>query len=97
MVTVTTLEVDAESAASPLYAALSEWFPTLSVLRVSTPLPEVKLADPIAVLLSRKVSVPAAEAGATVAVSMMDCPDTTVVAEAARVTVVVCSPAAAFT
>ena len=97
MVIVTTLEVDAESAASPLYAALSECFPTLSVLAVSIPLPEAKLADPIEVLPSRKVSVPVAEAGVTAAVSMMDCPETAVVAEAARATVVVCSPAAAFT
>ena len=97
MFTVTTLEVDAESAASPLYAALSEWFPTLSVLTASIPLPELKLPDPIEVLPSRKVTVPVAEAGATVAVSVIGCPDTTVVAEAARVTEVVCSPAAAFT
>ncbi len=97
MVTVTTLEVDAESSASPLYAALSEWFPTLSVPRVSIPLPEARLADPIEVLPSRKVSVPVAEAGETVAVSVMDCPETAVVAEAARAAVVVCSPAAAFT
>jgi hypothetical protein len=60
-------------------------------------LPEAKLADPIAVLPSRKVIVPVAEAGATVAVSVMGCPDTTVAAEAARVVVVVSSPAAAFT
>lgn len=67
------------------------------MLRVSIPLPEVRLADPIEVLPSRKLSVPVAEAGATAAVSVMDCPDTTVVAEAARVTVVVCNPAAVFT
>jgi hypothetical protein len=97
MVTITTLELDAESAASPLYAALSEWVPTLSVLRVSIPLPGVKPADPTEALPSRKVSVPVAEAGATVAVSVMDCPDTAVAADAARVVVVVSSPAAAFT
>ena len=97
MVTVTTLDVDAESAASPLYAALNEWFPTLRVLRVSGPLPEVRLADPIAALPSKKEIVPVADAGATVAESVSGCPDTTVVAEAARVTEVVCSPAAVFT
>jgi hypothetical protein len=60
-------------------------------------LPEVKLADPIAALLSKKIIVPVAETGTTVAVSVIGCPDTTVVAEAARVTEVVCSPAAVFT
>lgn len=58
-------------------------------------MPELRLAFPIAVLPSRNASVPVAEAGATVAVSVMDCPDTAVVADAARVVVVVCGPAAA--
>ena len=69
----------------------------LSVVRVSTPLPEVKPADPTEVLPSRKVSVPVAEAGATVAVSVIGWPETAVAAEAARVVVVVSSPAAALT
>jgi hypothetical protein len=96
-VTVTRLELDAESTASPLYAALSEWVPTLNVLRESIPLPELKLADPTEVSPSKKVSVPVAEAGTTVAVSVMGCPDTAVVAEAARAVVVDCGPAAALT
>lgn len=60
-------------------------------------MPEVKLAVPIAVLPSRNVNVPLAEAGAAVAVSVMNCPDTAVVAEVASVVVVACGPAAAFT
>lgn len=43
------------------------------------------------------VMVPVAEAGATVAVSVIACPETAVPAEAANVTVVVWSCPAAFT
>jgi hypothetical protein len=45
------------------------------------------------VLPSLKDNVPVAAAGMTVAVRMIDCPDTAVVAEAVKVTVVVCSAA----
>ena len=44
-------------------------------------------------LPSLKDNVPVAAAGVTVAVSVIDCPDTAVVAEEAKVTVVVCSAA----
>jgi hypothetical protein len=46
------------------------------------------------VLPSLKDNVPVAAAGVTVAVSVIDCPDIAVVAEAAKVTVVVFSAAA---
>lgn len=57
-------------------------------------MPEARVADPIVVLPSLKVIVPVAGVGATVAVSVTDCPDTAVAAEAASVTAVVCSWAA---
>jgi hypothetical protein len=44
-----------------------------------------------------KDNVPVAEAGVTVAVSVMDCPDTAVVAEPVKVTAVVCKAAAPLT
>ena len=44
-------------------------------------------------LPSLKDNVPVAAAGVTEAVSVIDCPDTAVVAEVAKVTVVVCSAA----
>jgi hypothetical protein len=65
------------------------------VLTESIPLPAARLAEPIAVVPSLKVIVPVAEVGATVAVSVIACPDAAVAAEAVRVTVVVCSGAAA--
>jgi hypothetical protein len=67
------------------------------VLKASTPLPEVTVAVPRAVLPSLKENVPVAEVGVTVAVSVMDCPDTAVAAEAVKVTAVVCSAAAPLT
>jgi hypothetical protein len=64
------------------------------VLTANVPLPAARVAFPIEVVPSLKVIVPVAEVGATVAVSVMACPDTAVAAEAARVTAVVCSGAA---
>ena len=64
------------------------------MLTASTPLPEASVAEPRAALPSLKDNVPFAAAGVTVAVSVIDCPDTVVVAEEAKVTVVGCSAAA---
>ena len=63
------------------------------MLTASIPLPEARVADPRAVLPSLKDKVPVAEAGVTVAVSVIACPATAVVAEVVKVTVVVCSAA----
>jgi hypothetical protein len=63
------------------------------VLMASTPLPEAMVSDPIAVVPSLKLIVPVAEAGVTVAVRVIACPDTAVAAEAAKVTAVVVSGA----
>ena len=60
-------------------------------------MPEARDADPRTVLPSLKDNVPVAEAGVTVALSVMDCPDTAVVAEAVKVTAVVCSAPAPLT
>ena len=63
------------------------------MLTASTPFPEARVADPRVVLPSLKDNVPVAEAGVTVAVSVIAWPDTAVVAEAIKLTVVVCSAA----
>lgn len=60
-------------------------------------MPEARGADPRTVLPSLKDNVPVAEAGVITAVSVMDCPDTAVVAEGVKVTVVVCNAAAPLT
>lgn len=65
--------------------------PALSVLILSKPLPEVRAAEPIVLPPSLKVIVPVAELGATVAVSVIACPDPAVPEEDASVTVVACS------
>jgi hypothetical protein len=54
-------------------------------------LPDARVAEPIVELLSTNEIVPVAEVGVTLAVSEMAWPDTAVVGEATRVTVVVCS------
>lgn len=85
MVTVTVLELEGESAVSPLYAAVNEWVPTLNVLKERVPLPDARVAEPIVVLPSSNEIVPVAEAGVTLAVSVIACPDTADAGDAARV------------
>jgi hypothetical protein len=68
------------------------WLPTLNVLMLRDPLPAARVAVPIAVVPSWKVTVPLGdddpEAGATVAVSVMACPAVAVAADATSVVAV---------
>ena len=67
------------------------------MLRVRTACPWESFPVPIEVPPSLKMTVPVAEAGVTVAVRVIACPETAVDAEAARVTAEVCSCAALTT
>jgi hypothetical protein len=83
--------------ASPLYTAVSVWLPTArpEVLRLALPL--LKAWLPIVALPSRKVTVPVAVAGVTVAVSVTAWPGLAGFGEADRVVVVALRPTVSVT
>jgi hypothetical protein len=81
-------EVLTSLAASPPYAAVNECAPTLSEEVENVAVPLLIVAVPSVVLPSRKVTVPVAVAGVTVAVSVTDCPKVEGFAEEASAVVV---------
>jgi hypothetical protein len=89
IVTLRAADVLALLLASPPYAAVSECFPTDSVVTARVAVPPLRLPVPSAVEPSWKVTVPVAVLGETVAVSVRVCPKPDDVADDVNFVVVV--------
>jgi len=91
-VTVTTELVDVALFPSPEYTAVMLCVPTDSVETASVATPELNAGEPRIVAPSLNVTVPVADAGATVAVSVVVLPKFNVAGTAPSVVVVANSP-----
>jgi len=63
-------------AASPLYVAVTEWSPPVSVLSTQEAVPPLRMIAGHMLEPSEKETVPVAEGSLTVAVNVADCPYT---------------------
>jgi hypothetical protein len=91
-VTVMAFDVLLASFVSPPYCAVTVWLPSPSAVVEKLAVPFASVPLPIDVVPSRKVTVPVAAAGETVAVNVTDWPDVTEDAESVRVVVVDTAP-----
>jgi len=90
-ISVTGADVLGLSAVSPPYTAVRLWLPTARLAVVVVALPLLSVAVPIGFVPSRKVTVPVALEGVTVAVRVTVCPTAAGFGDAARdVEVAVC-------
>ena len=75
--------------ASPLYIADSEWFPADRVVKASVAIPPFRGLEASAAVPSWNVTLPVADGGVTVAVSVRLCPAGEGLAEEVRIVVLV--------
>ena len=91
-VTVTTELVEVALFVSPEYTAVMLCVPTVSVETASVATPAVSVGEPRIAAPSLNVTVPVADVGATVAVSVVELPKFSVAGTAPSVVVVARSP-----